>query len=901
MIDIYEIVDKFNKKVIEFENIKLDKYIFLDDELECALKENIAQNLRIYSLEVITLCFNDYTERYGGSLSDYSYHMGDEYIREICQRFPILVNKLRIRISFYVNYVNEILSNLYKLRKDMNFKKICNITFDLGDSHKSGKSTCLINLDGKDYIYKPRTSVIEKRFNEYVAKFIEGYGYDIRSYSNFSLCEKINYESPVDDKDIKKLYYNFGILSAILYILNSADNHFENIILNKQYPYLIDLECTILHKNNSNNIDKNVQAYRNFFSYVDKSIIGTNLFPFILKPNDMEVSGLCGKGTVLENFEYSNKKLVFENNKFVYKTISPYINDQQNRVYINSKVIHPIHYIKQIKRGFEYYCRYLLKDKENSVEELKGILENQQVRYIMRPTHVYSKYLQTSNEPYYLQGVDVQNELFNNLDANDDCINKDILDYELKTLRVSDIPVFYAKSNKNDLYLGDTRNKVKNYFRRSVLKEIEIKIFHLNEREISRQLNIIGTSLLINSFNTGNKQVVENIDQLPKNLKFLKKDSLSIETKIISTFIESDSEIQGIYPSLVQEKLVISGMNSSLYEMGGAILMLFFDRKKFKLNDDIFFKILKTIRFTKLYGDKNISAISGLGSYLYLAVTFYRDTDNLKYLDLIEFCLEEIDSYYEQNLENLDYMNGISSTIVLLVNILNLNLKLNISIEKKIDNIIQKYITNIIEYSDDFIKVRGAGLGHGLAGLYYAISKVTSRYYVKDGQKILEKLIKEEEKKYLSPPINNYIDPRSNKEAGLFFCYGLPGILQAQMRLIQSGIKSIDELAKNKFNFLLENILKDENYLKDMGYCVCHGLASVLDVVVDGYRRNYLDEDKYEEVCDLLLKKISVNNKSDYGYSEDIFLFGTGLAGKLYSYSRYSNTKIPSIFMLEFE
>lgn len=327
--------------------------------------------------------------------------------------------------------------------------------------------------------------------------------------------------------------------------------------------------------------------------------------------------------------------------------------------------------------------------------------------------------------------------------------------------------------------------------------------------------------------------------------------------------------------------------------------MLFIDRNKLKINESLFYNIMKTVRYTKLYGDKKIGGFSGVGSFLYLNVFFYYYTKDKKYLEFIKFSLKHILENYESNLNNLDYMNGISSTVILIINMLDMELQLTSDIEIMADRILKKYIENIKHYGQEFVENSGAGVAHGLSGLAYAIYKISNYYTIHDFDKLIRKAIELEDKLYLEYPINNYIDPRNSKEAGLFFCYGLPGILQTRMRLVQGGMTSIKEETQIKLLYLVDSILENKINLSDMNYNVCHGMMSVLEVIVDGYRRSYIDKEKYEKVSKILLDMILSSNKSDIGYSREFFLFGMGLGSKVYAYNRHKNLSLPSIMMME--
>lgn len=61
----------------------------------------------------------------------------------------------------------------------------------------------------------------------------------VYSKEDFSIQKEIKYISPSSENDIKKYYYNLGIISAIFYLFNSTDMHYENMIIHKDLPYFL--------------------------------------------------------------------------------------------------------------------------------------------------------------------------------------------------------------------------------------------------------------------------------------------------------------------------------------------------------------------------------------------------------------------------------------------------------------------------------------------------------------------------------------------------------------------------------------------------------------------------------------------------------------------------------------
>lgn len=126
----------------------------------------------------------------------------------------------------------------------------------------------------------------------------------------------------------------------------------------------------------------------------------------------------------------------------------------------------------------------------------------------------------------------MQNELLNNLAANDNNLNTLIKDYEVEALIMDDVPIYYATPYEVDLYLGTKSLKIDKYFRNSLFEEIKNKVYRLNYKSVLRQLNIIEISLLINSYNT-DSSIELRTEKVLKNESSFAEEVLLIEKKLL--------------------------------------------------------------------------------------------------------------------------------------------------------------------------------------------------------------------------------------------------------------------------------------------------------------------------------------------------------------------------------
>lgn len=372
-----------------------------------------------------------------------------DFQNELVNSFSQLDKYIKLRVKFFNSYMNKILKDLDTWWEDYNFKTLDNINCFSGDSHNNGNYVCQLTLDGgKIFYYKPRNSELELRFNKFLSDFIEVENFVVYSKEDFSIQKEIKYISPSSENDIKKYYYNLGIISAIFYLFNSTDMHYENMIIHKDLPYFFDLET--ITAINHNYLESEINSFKNF---MNNSIVGSNIFPAPILSNNIDISVLTGVDWKEEdNLNYEiNVKNDNNDNIEIVKTKSV-LEDGKNEIIINGEKINPILYVENIVEGFSHISNKIIKNKDEFLDKMISVIKGQKIRQILRPTNTYAKFLNSSLNPYYLQSQANRNSILGILGKGMYKTCKNLIEYETHNLSQGDIPLFYSDFDSLNLY-----------------------------------------------------------------------------------------------------------------------------------------------------------------------------------------------------------------------------------------------------------------------------------------------------------------------------------------------------------------------------------------------------------------------------------------------------------------
>lgn len=891
-------LDKFDSKIMSISNGKNIKFNGVYKYIYTCL---IRYSVRAFIRELHNYKNNNLLD---GKTSKERYESfekiagSSEFKRDFFQKYPVLKSYFECKINQIVLYVYEIVSNFEKDKNELEkifkvkFEEILDIYLGEGDTHNDGKSVAIVKFNCGKIVYKPHDLSPDIIFDNIVTWFnskdilkCKLNSLKVLSCNNHGWQEFIHYDECKNYNEVQNYYYRAGCFLAIFYALGTSDIHYENVIVNKEFPYFIDLE-TLFSINNSDQID----------TVLSTSFIPNRMLNGLM---DLDLSGLCGNNQVsskLTTISIVNPKT--DEMKVDTKPAKIYSNN--NLVKLNCEIVKVEEYVSCVIDGFQEAIELILNNKNSLLNCIEMQVNTfQKFRQVIRFTHVYAKFLIAASHPDYLQDENKHIELFQRL--YNGCNNE--LDHmritnEINTLLKWDVPFYNCYYNSKDLF-SDNTLICKDFFNSTIRETLHKRIERIDDKIIRFQIDVIKKSLFIAYDDQFMKNKFNKVNLCSKS-KVLNKDiTMEIAESIASNILEPENskEVAFLIHTIQNNKLKLSPINFHLYE-GGGMIWLFACLGKIYNNDyykSISTKLLETAvstdeyyKIKKVNSPERISAFSGIGSLMYLYYNLYRlykdENYYSKYVSTAKKIIEFSSLSVKDDSINYDLLCGISGLLIVAIKIY---LSENDNFMKEI---IDKYSDCLLTYinNNDINKV---GLAHGLSGYSLALIML---YRMKNDNKYLDLaniLINKENMIY-----SNNTNANNIKTS---WCNGETGMLLVRNELfkINQNSKTLDDI----FKYL--QIVITNGFYNISSMCLCHGIYGNIEVV----NKVIKDVDNTHKIINFdkvkSFEKRLINNLDDIqlglkaNFRIDTFMIGS--SGIAYAKLRYLYPELPSFLCLD--
>jgi len=442
-------------------------------------------------------CYQKFIETTNQLLAG-KYPVLDKILRTIVNNYSLHILKIFSRISRDFNLIVKTFS--VKANKN---KLIRDIDTSLGDGH-NGESTALITLDnGTKLIYKPRnvdTTISYNKFINWVNQKLDSNLKTINcvSHRGYGWLEYVKYEPVNSSDELQEYYHNAGILLAVTLLLGSKDCHYENVIASGKSPVIIDHETIvqpILSKQSIRTWDEQHKAPP--FSVL-KSLLIVNLDSGV--PLEFSGFGIKGK-TETMNLEqevinpntidskrttrFILRKLVKENIP-KYKDVYVFANNYKNS------------FIDGFSLAYDMFSA--AREELRSCNSPIMFFENQEIRYVWRPTFIYFKILKYLRRASFMLSFKAYSSKLHELiskayQKGNTEKYRFILEHEMKQLLNGDIPLFTL--NSIDCHLKEDESF--SVFESSSIDGIRKRINSFSSHHKNEQIEYISKWLKINN------------------------------------------------------------------------------------------------------------------------------------------------------------------------------------------------------------------------------------------------------------------------------------------------------------------------------------------------------------------------------------------------------------------
>lgn len=459
----------------------------------------------------------------GNESEQYQYYIDHflkdkQYLNDLFSLYPVLERRINEIIQNAIDIYKEVIERIEKdadvLMKKFNITEkgfvVNHLSTDFSDSHKKGRRVfCVEFVSGDKILYKPRSLQNEIKLQEITNYFyricnLGSYEYSILDKEMYGWCEIVIQRDCKSIEELSRYYQRIGIILFINYLLEGGDIHFENLIACNEYPVIIDAETFI------GNIEENngKSAAEKVASLLRKSVLYSGILPFYSWNNAGDtginmsaISGEEGQKFPIKIPFIINPKSV--NMRVVYDY--PVSKGNHNLAMLKGRFIQPSEFADKIIQGFESAYLGAMENTETLLRIIQqyGELE---VRYLIRNTQQYAIVLSSSYHPELLVDGGARNLFFYSL-ANGNLQNqrsRSLIEYEIEDLLSGDIPYFYFRGSKKNIYTWDGR-EVKDFFSKPALQQIEENIQNLSYKNLEQQTQYI--KITFNMENAGTRKI----------------------------------------------------------------------------------------------------------------------------------------------------------------------------------------------------------------------------------------------------------------------------------------------------------------------------------------------------------------------------------------------------------
>ncbi len=473
-------------------------------------------------------------------------HMSQPDARaELFQEYPVLARRVIECIEAWVKTSAEFLTRLcsdwLELRTTLFGNAdpglMVNVEGSMGDTHRGGRSVRIVRFgSGQKIVYKPRSLAIDARFQSLLA-WLNAQGQQpqfktlaLLSRKDYGWTEFVSAAPCKSHDEIRRFYERQGGYLALLYALNAADFHHENLIASGEHPMLIDLEA-LLHPHFTLAGAPASLAAAN--AVIDESVLRTGLLPFRSAGRGdapgLDISGLGGAAGQLTPFNVAYwKQRGTDEIQLDYGRVE--VPAADNKPTLHGNDVDLLEFSDALVSGFDHTYR-LLQTQRSSLLAADGPISQlmqEEIRVIFRPTARYDELLMLGYHPDMLRdGLD-RERFFDRLWLGVDKVPELtlLIDAERDDMLRGDIPLFTTRANSRDVWTA-SGECIANVLKESSATHVERCLLRLGDRDLALQKHLIQASLA--TLNVGRDAVPVHMSPLlaPKEgveNPFLQKD-----------------------------------------------------------------------------------------------------------------------------------------------------------------------------------------------------------------------------------------------------------------------------------------------------------------------------------------------------------------------------------------
>lgn len=853
-----------------------------------------------------------------------------EVVDRLHREHPVLFEQVGTRLDQWAAFSLEFLKHLcddWDLLRQSLFRidpgMLQQIDGQAGDTHRNGRSVMIASFtSGAQLVYKPHSLSVDGHFQELL-----GWLNDRGAQPEFRLLKSLNsgdhgwvefiaVASCSSAAEVSRFYQRQGSYLAILYALEAADFHCENLIAAGEHPMLVDLEA-LFHPSFGSLVSNGAEEISG--SMLLHSVLGVGLLPTRFWADEeqpgIDLSGLgSAAGQITPRGVPGWERAGTDEMHMIRKRVP--MPGSANRPSLNGQEVNVLDYVDAIASGFASMYRLLMEHRSKLIIAINRFSEDE-VRVIARATATYGTLLYESFHPDVLRNEADRLAHFSQLResvAERPALTR-LVAAEIGDLLRGDIPLFTTCPSSRDLRTSDGRH-IENYFEHTGLELVERRLRQLGEEDLNRQLWIVRASIATLSSeasheNAVNSRPVPVYTNTHTNITSsqLISTACTLGDRLAELAFRRELGTSWLHLATVNEReRHVWPLGPDLYDgLSGIILFLAYlgavsgDPRY----SDLAQSALKTLRnqIDENGGFDTTGAFSGWGGIIYLLAHLGTIWSDPSLFAMADGLLERVQEFIAQDTE-FDIVDGAAGCILALKSLHSCKPSAR---TLEIARACGEHLLRKAHRVEQGVGWTGGtklatppltGFAHGNAGIAYALLVLAEM----TGEPLFMKTAREGfdyEWSLFCPEHSNWPDLRTDSATGFVtaWCHGAPGI---GLSRFCSPRYTDDPLLRKEINVALATT---QSAGFGRNHTLCHGDLGNADILL--FASEILREPHWRIHADRVVAAV-IEDAREIGWKcgnplgvESPGLM-TGLAGIGYALLRFADPmRIPSILALE--
>lgn len=422
------------------------------------------------------------------------------YQRNLYARYPVMARFATIATRNYLDHVADYFARLGHCSDALASRlgldgelRLDQVSMDGGDVHAHGRGVIITTINGARVVYKPRNLAVHDMFNDFAARletepdFLPLKPLWVIARDDYAFEEFVQYRECENEEAVRRYYRRYGQLIAMLWLLHGNDMHFENIIVDGEYPQIVDYETIVTAT--AKTADERISGAE----VRVRDMIMQSIASGCMIPTAMSVGGSGG------SIELS--ALMPGEQRFTGSVPTPVdLNTDHARYEIGENVltkgpclvrfdgaeVNPLDYGADIEQGFDAAIRAF---KRLGVDGMREVLRDGDVpvRLLLRDTNSYARLLDFIRHPNELDDMRHVESILQNMYVFP-FADKALCRSEYEQMLEGDVPMFVGRVGSCEILDPDGK-RVSDSLKYAPATAILDTLEHLDEQaELQRAL-----------------------------------------------------------------------------------------------------------------------------------------------------------------------------------------------------------------------------------------------------------------------------------------------------------------------------------------------------------------------------------------------------------------------------